>query len=254
LDGRIRTPPEWTALMDVAGGFLHPERAIAALLSDAQAHGALVHRNCHGRAIDNSGKQIVIKCGVAEIAAERVIITTGAWATELLPELAAVTRVERRVLHWYEAPNAVYTTQAGFAPFAVATGDGRLFYGFPANPVNEVKIAEHDTVEVIAGPDVLDRNVSDRDLAFIAPLISQFMPHLGRRTRSAVCMYPMSSDEHFILDRSPRDARIVIGAGLSGHGFKFAPVIGEALANMALERAQAIDVGYFALARRAGAL
>ena len=80
--------------------------------------------------------------------------------------------------------------------------------------------------------------------------VTQHMPGLGARTRSTVCLYPMSWDEHFILDRLPGDARVTIGAGLSGHGFKFAPVIGEALANLALERTQQIDVGFFALSRR----
>jgi sarcosine oxidase len=249
LDGRIAVPADWLTLVDTTGGFLHPERAIAAFLKDARAHGAVVRKNCRAEALDRAGKEIIIAAGGRRIAAGRVIVTTGAWTRELLPELAPVTHVERRVLHWYEAPKGRYTLAAGFKPFAVATGDGKLFYGFAANAKGEVKVAEHDTAAVIDGPDALNRKISKADLAFIRALVARFMPELGRRTRSAVCMYPMSADEHFIIDRHPDDRRIVIGAGLSGHGFKFAPAIGEALANLALGQRQAVPIGAFALKR-----
>jgi len=122
-----------------------------------------------------------------------------------------------------------------------------LFYGFPANARGEVKVAEHETFELVASPDRLRRTIAGKDIAAIRPLVVRFLPELGPRTRSAVCMYPMSADEHFILDRLY--PHIVIGAGLSGHGFKFAPAIGEALANLALGRMQKVDISAFAPAR-----
>ena len=152
------------------------------------------------------------------------------------------------MLHWYEDRDGRYGAAVGFKPFLVATAD-RMFYGFPAVADGAVKVAEHFSGARIAGPDAVDRTIAAGDTAPVDAFVAAYMPGLGARTRSTVCLYPMSWDEHFILDRLPGDPRIVIGAGLSGHGFKFAPVIGEALAGLALERAPKIDVGYFALAR-----
>lgn len=250
LEDWFDLPQDWLRLKDSAGGFLYPEHAIAAFLKDARAHGAVVRKNCRCTALDRSGRSILVQTPRGPIAAGRVVVTTGAWATELLPELRDATRVERRVLHWFQAPKGRYTVKSGFPAFAVSTGDGRLFYGMPANAQGEVKVGEHDTAQIVASPDKLDRRIAARDIAAIKPLVARFMPGLGRRTRSAVCMYPMSWDGHFILDRHPGDPRIVIGAGLSGHGFKFAPAIGEALANLALDRAQRIDLAFFSLARK----
>jgi monomeric sarcosine oxidase len=248
LDAWFQLPPDWLTLRDAQGGLVYPERAIAAFLKDARAHGAAVRKNCRCTGLDRSGETVRIKTTRGTIDAARVVVATGAWIDELVPELAARTHVERRVLHWFAARRC--TAKNGFRPFAISPRDGRLFYGFPANARGEVKVAEHDTVEIVASPSRLKRRIAARDIAAIRPLIAQFMPQLGRRVRSQVCMYPMSKDEHFILDRHPDDARIVIGAGLSGHGFKFAPAIGEALANLALERRQTVDIGAFALSRR----
>ena len=178
------------------------------------------------------------------------MVTTGAWADELLPELNQRVHTERRVLHWYEDRDGRYDAAAGFKPFLVATQD-RMFYGFPAIADRAVKVAEHFSGARIAAPDAVDRTISAHDTAPVDAFVAEYLPGLGARVRSTVCLYPMSWDEHFILDHLPGDPRVVIGAGLSGHGFKFAPVIGEALANLALERVAQIDIGYFALARGA---
>jgi monomeric sarcosine oxidase len=250
LEAWFRLPADWLRLSDEAGGFLHPERAIAAFLKDAKAHGATILNNTRCEAVDASGATIQIPTAKGRIEAGRVIVTTGAWTAELLPELRPITHVERRVVHWFADPKRRFTRKAGFAPFALSTGNNQLFYGFPANAKGEVKVGEHDTVEVVEGPDVLNRKIARRDIAAIRPLVRQFMPGLGRHVRSQVCMYPMARDERFILDRHPDDARIVIGAGLSGHGFKFAPAIGEVLANLALGAKQTVDVKAFRLAGR----
>jgi monomeric sarcosine oxidase len=245
----LALPADWQTFEERDGGYLFCEPAIGALLQDATAHGAtvLTDRRCEG--IDGAGAGLTLNTAAGAIRAGRVVVTTGAWIGELVPELAAATHVERRVLHWYRDPDGRYRMEAGFRPFVVTTRD-RMFYGFPANAAGEVKVAEHFSGARIAGPDAVDREISDADSEPVDRFVAQFLPGLGARTRGAVCLYPMSWDEHFILDRSPRDARIVVGAGLSGHGFKFTPVIGEALANMALERKQEIDVGFFALGRR----
>jgi sarcosine oxidase len=235
----------WPAVTDVAGGYVYPERAIGAFLAEARRNGATIHKNCRCDAIDTRGEAIILHTARGPIAAKSLVVTTGAWIAELMPELAPLATVERRVLHWFADPKRKFTRKAGFLPFAISNDEGKFLYGFPANAKGEVKVAEHLTVEVIASPKSLNRKITRADKAAIDTLVSQMMPDLGKRLRSTVCMYPMMPDERFLLARHPRDKRIVIGAGLSGHGFKFAPAIGEVLANLALRKKQAVPIGKF---------
>ena len=249
LDAWFDLPPDWTRFRESGGGYVYPERAIRTFLSEARRHGARIVRNCTCGAVDRSGKRLVIRTAQGEVTADRAIVATGAWIGELVPELKPMTFVERRVLHWFADPERLYTRGKGFAPFAIGTQDGQMIYGFPANAKGEVKVAEHVRVQVIGSPDALERRVTNADRDAIAPLVRRLVPGLGRILRSTVCMYPMAEDERFILARHPRDRRIVIGAGLSGHGFKFAPAIGEALVNLALGRRPPVDIRPFRLPR-----
>ncbi len=248
-DTGFALPAGWQRFEERDGGFLFPEPAIAALLDDARAHGAAVIANCACDRLELGGSTIALSTSGGPIQAEHVIIAAGGWSAALIPELAARTHVERRVLHWFEDRDGQHRAEAGFKPFVVTTDEGAMFYGFPANDAGEVKVAEHFEGTPLASPALVDYATGERDAALIEPFVRRYMPGLGKRTRSTVCFYPMSWDGHFILDRHPSDHRIVIGAGLSGHGFKFAPVIGEALADLAMDREQQIDAGFFALSR-----
>jgi glycine/D-amino acid oxidase-like deaminating enzyme len=239
-------PAGWQSLLDVAGGCLDADASIAAFLQDARSHGATIVTGCACQSIDFTDGSATIATNIGEFNARRVIVTAGAWGNELLPWLTEFTHIERRVQHWFKDARGRYGAAQGFRPFLITTEDDAGFYGFPSNRNGEVKVAEHFIVSKILSPDALDRAATAGDLALIRPLVSRFLPELGDYVRSSVCMYPMSRDEHFILDRGPQ---CVIGAGLSGHGFKFAPVIGEALANFVLERPQEIDVDFFSLER-----
>ncbi len=245
MDSWFAIGADWAQLNDIEGGYVYPERAIRTFLADARQSGAAVYRNCRCEAIDPSGAAIVLHTTRGTIRAKTLVVTTGAWIGELVPELAPAATVERRVLHWFADPKRKFTREAGFLPFAISNADGNLVYGFPANARGEVKVAEHMTVEIIAAPDMLNRKITRADKAAIDGLVSRLMPDLGERLRSDVCMYPMMPDERFLLARHPRDTRIVIGAGLSGHGFKFAPAIGEVLANLALRRKQVVPIAKF---------
>ena len=245
LDTWFDLPDAWERFREIEGGYVYPERAIAAFLSEARAHGAKIWRDTRCEDIDRSGETIAIRTARGIVRAKRIVITTGAWIGELVPALKPATFVERRVLHWFTDPARRYTRKAGFRPFAIGMDDGQMIYGFPANARGEVKVGEHMQAAIIKSPDNLDRKVRRADIAAIAPLVKQYLPGLGKRLRSEVCMYPMAHDERFILARDPDDPRVVIGAGLSGHGFKFAPAISEVLANLALGRAQRVDIAAF---------
>lgn len=245
LERWFELPEGWLHLREAAGGYVYPERAIRTFLTEARRAGAAIRRNCACEGIARERDGVVVRTAKCDIHAARVIVTAGAWTPELLPELKPVTFVERRVLHWFADPGRRFTKAKGFAPFAFGTPEGEMIYGFPANARGEVKVAEHFRVEPIAGLEALNRKVTRADIAALAPVAKRYLPGLGRRVRSAVCPYPMAKGERFILTTHPDDARIAIGAGLSGHGFKFAPAIGEVLANLALGRTQKVDIAPF---------
>ncbi len=248
LDQWFDLPRGWVRLNDKAGGYLYPERCIAAFLRSAKSRGAFMNR-ARCKAIETKGDLITLRTTRGSVQADRIVIATGAWIKQLVPELSS-TFVERRVLHWYADPKRVHTSRKGFRPFAIAPGGGQLVYGFPANAKGEVKVAEHQTMQLIGGPEALNRRVTRADTALIDEQVRTLLPHLGRRVRSKVCMYPMAPDERFILAPHPNDARVVIGAGLSGHGFKFASAIGEVLADLAMGRAPKVPIDAFAMNER----
>lgn len=246
----LRMPRDWVAFVELEGGFVEAETAIATLLDQARAAGACVIANRRVSAIEADGGGVDIKAGDQTIRADRVIVTAGAWADTLLPALKPHLAVERRVLHWFADPGGRHAHAAGFKPFIVEAGDGSEFYGFPAIDGRGVKAAVHDMrfgSAIVASADALDRSVSAEEKRHVAELVRCFLPGLNGPTASSVCMYPMSTDTHFIVDRL--NDRVIVGAGLSGHGFKFAPALGEALAALALERAPPVDLSFLSLKR-----
>jgi monomeric sarcosine oxidase len=241
-------PSDWLAFVEPGAGFLHAEPAIEALLDDARAHGAeiLPNRPCLGLSIEAEGAAVATADGV--LTARKVVVAAGAWTAALLPEVAPVLGVERRTLHWFADPSGRHAHAAGFRPFFIEDEQGRALYGFPDLGAG-VKIAEHRQADLAASPDAVERSVRPEETAALAAQAARWFPDLGRPMGETVCLYPMSADEHFILDRLPGRPHAAVLAGLSGHGFKFAPVLGEAAADLVLGRTPRIDLEPFRLGR-----
>jgi sarcosine oxidase len=244
----LRIADDWLCCAEREGGYLLAERAIATLLEDAAQSGAEVMRNARCRAIEPDANGVRIVTDAGEVHADRCVVAAGAWTAELLPALAPYIHVERKTLHWFADPQASYRP-ATFRPFLIDDENGHQFYGFPDCGTG-VKVAEHTAPSAAyahAGDAV--RDITPADIETIGALAARHMPGLGERLRSVTCLYPMSKDGHFIMDAYPESERIFVAAGLSGHGFKFAPVIGEAMANLAMGAEQKIDIAPFSLRR-----
>jgi glycine/D-amino acid oxidase-like deaminating enzyme len=125
-----------------------------------------------------------------------------------------------------------------------------VFYGFPKLDSRGVKFAEHTGGHVVADPCDADRSIDLAEQRRLIEVLGNHLPGvLSRVTDHAVCLYTMSPDEHFIVDRHPGHANVVFAAGLSGHGFKFAPVLGKALAEMALDGETSMPVRFLSRSR-----
>jgi sarcosine oxidase len=160
-----------------------------------------------------------------------------------VPALAPALQVERNAVHWFQPQGAVRAEEAygpGQLPVLVIEDrPGHLFYALPslralaADVEDGVKFARHHG-GVIAPMPAIDRQPSAIDRTAIGPDVARYLPGLvPEPVRSAVCCYTNTSDGHFVVDSHPEHGAVVLVSPCSGHGFKFAPVIGELAADLA---------------------
>jgi monomeric sarcosine oxidase len=242
-------PDDWRCILEPGAGFLYAERAIETLLGEAVRLGAEVRTGALALNVQADAEGITITTSAGDVRARRVVVCAGGWTAQLLPELAPVLSVERRTIHWFADPGGLYSPGAGFRPFYIEDAEGRAVYGLPDWGGTGIKIGEHIEGLAQASPEDIDRAVHPDDEARITAMATRYFSGLGPIAKSQTCLYPMSRDQDFILDRLQSDPRIVVLAGLSGHGFKFAPALGEAAAAMAMGGEPTLDLSMFRLAR-----
>lgn len=211
------------AVVDPMGGWLDARACLRALEERALAHGASVRRGQGAGAKSVRADGVTLDDGTT-LAARSVVVTAGFHAPRLLPQLRSRIRVTRQPELFFDAP-ADFPDTMTFAAFEEG------FYGFPRKE-GAVKVADHTK-----GPAVVDFEhrppVTAKEVDTARAWLRKRMPELAARplARSRVCLYDNTSDDHFILGKADG---IVLGAGFSGHGFKFGPAIGEELATLAL--------------------
>ena len=171
------------------------------------------------------------------------MIAAGPWSTQILKDLELPLVVKRVPQLWFSAPAAL--SEKGGAPcYAFALPEG-FYYGVPAREGFGIKLASHVPGEGVTDPYQLRRELLPEDLAAVERIRRDFLPGVGKiPERHAICMYTLTPDENFILDLHPRFSNVSFVAGLSGHGFKFAPVLGEALADLALKGETSLPVKF----------
>jgi sarcosine oxidase len=185
-----------------------------------------------------------------EIRARCAIVAAGPWLKSLLPQVPVPLRVTRQVLGWFEPADHARPLFAAerFPVFLLENANG-VFYGFPAD-ADGVKVAKHHHLDEAVDPDHYDRAVSAADEAVIRMALRAHLPDAdGRLLAAKTCLYTMTPDGDFILDRLPECPQIIVAAPCSGHGFKFAPVIGEILADLAVIGHTKHDISRFSLKR-----
>jgi glycine/D-amino acid oxidase-like deaminating enzyme len=181
---------------------------------------------------------------------DRVVIAAGVWANGLLNLAAAEVTPVPKTLFWRRADTTAYDYGNGFAPFAVETEDARMFYGFPSIDADGVKVAEHTGGDSVARPEDRSFDPAPNEESDLEVFLASTLPGLaGKSGKHQGCLYEVSADHHFLIDFHPASERVIFAAGLSGHGFKFAPVLGETLAAMALDEKTPEEWKFFSLAR-----
>lgn len=212
------------ALFEKDAGIIFPEEAIRAHLDIATDNGAHVHFDERVETWEQKGGHIVVRTSRGRYECERLILAPGAWARELFKIEWLPLEVEPQQLHWFEPLGG----DAPFSPdrfpiYIWDLGDGVQFYGFPADDEGRVKVAFFRSK--VKGEEAMR--------AALQPCI----PAIGGGVlvETVACKYTLTPDQHFVIGRHPEFEQVTIASPCSGHGYKFASVIGEILADLAID-------------------
>ena len=257
IDGRevgrrfpaYRLPPELPVVFQPDGGFVLPERCIVAHVAGALAHGAVVR--CRERVLDWSQTEngVRVRTDRGEVEAERLVLTAGAWSQEVARLPAGLVRAVRQALAWFQPARPERFEPERMPVFNLAL-DGEHFYGFPAFGIPGFKLGRYDHHGEGGDPDSVWREPTLDDETPLRALAERYFPDgAGPTLALKACLFEPSPDEHFLIDLHPESDAVVVGAGFSGHGFKFCSVVGEILADLALDGSTRHDIGLFRIDR-----
>ncbi len=245
---------DYVGLFDVQAGWIDVDASITASLAQAQALGVKCVFDQPVQGWDASASEVRVHLQNETITAANLVVTAGAWTGNLLRELHLPLAVKRKVIAWFD-PLAPELFAADRIP--VFTFAENAIYGFPSVPGLGVKMAEHAGGSYLPHADSPVSPPGPADLDPIAAIAAKYMPKLAgnypaarsRLLRSATCLYTVTPDEDFIVDHHPDFNNVIFAAGFSGHGFKFAPLIAVALADLVQQGKTSLPVGFLSLER-----
>jgi sarcosine oxidase len=246
-------PEDLVAVFEPNAGFLQPEACVAAHVALAQRHGAELHFDERVLRWSADGEGVRVETDRGTYTADKLVVTAGPWAGEVLADLGLALTV-RRVVNAHFQPTKPELYDPAVCPvylISVPEGD---YYGFPLLPGEGVKLGRHDIGETVTA-DTIRRDVDDWEVEQLRALLARYLPGAaGELKWTLTCMYTMTPDAHFILDRHPEHDNVVLGCGFSGHGFKFASAIGEVLAELATQGRSRHEIEFLSLRRFAAAM
>lgn len=258
-------------LLEDDAGYLVPEICIEEQLAVAARAGAQLHINEPVLAWSATPGGVSVRTAQGLYSAERLVITAGPWAPEVLgaPQLSGTSevpgtpsltagldlpfRVTRQVICWFEPKHSLDLFRQGRLPIYLfeTRREHPVIYGFPLTGADQdgVKVGVHGSNELCT-PETICRAIRPADESFIRDRLAETLPLLaGRLVRAETCLYTMTPDENFILGPHPHHPSVILAAGFSGHGFKFAPVIGEILSELVTSGKSSYDLAMFSPAR-----
>jgi sarcosine oxidase len=245
----FRVPAGMSGVFEPTAGYLHVERCVLAHIAAARQHGA-EFRTAPVRSFLPEGRGVAVELQSGEVLhAERLVVTAGPWAPQLLASLGIPLTIRRKHVYWFRSSVQSMHDSAGCPTFLYELPGG-VFYGFPVIDALGLKVAEHSGGEPIADPLTDLRRLDQADLERVRGFVDEHLAGgVAELVRHSVCFYTMSPDEHFLVDRHPEMPQVVFAAGLSGHGFKFTSVLGEALADLAQEGSTRLPIAHLSVRR-----
>ncbi len=244
---------EMVGVFEPRAGMLFVEECVLAHLQQASRAGAELRHEEPVVQWTATPDGVEVRTPRARYRAGHLVITAGPWAPQVLPDLNLPLVIERQVVGWFRPVALPEAFDPGRCPIHIWRADGRFFYGVPRHGDDAVKIAEHALGDPTSA-DGIRREVAPEEIEELRrDFIARYMPAAnGEVVATGTCMYTMTPDTHFVIDHHPRYPNVVIAGGFSGHGFKFAPVIGEILADLLVEGKTRHDIALFAIKRFVG--
>ena len=249
-------------VLEVKAGAIRADRANAGHLSVAERRGAELRygaRLVDWRPAAGGGFEVETADGTVA-GAEHLVLTTGPWIADFVPDLRLPLVIEREVPMWFRPTVDPSAVGADRLPIWVLRESDTTYYGIPNDPVLGLKVSIHHWGTFVE-PEAVDRSVAEHEIERVREFIRRRMPAAdGPLVHAEVCLYTNAPDETFIIDRHPAAPGVAFASACSGHGFKFAPVIGEILADLVttgstswpIERFQASRFGNATEAASAG--
>lgn len=242
-------PHETMAVFQPEGGFLVPERCIVSYVEAAMALGAEVHGREQVVYWEPVGEGVRVTTTRDVYEADRLVITAGAWNHRLLPVLRGLLTPERQVLAWLQTTKREQFQPATFPVFNLLVDEGR-YYGFPIFGIPGFKFGRYHHLEEAVDPDTIDREPTERDEQILREFAERYFPDGAGPTMSLkACMFTNTPDGHFIIDHLPDHPQVSFASPCSGHGFKFASVLGEIMADLAERGETRHNIDLFRLSR-----
>ncbi|AEH38158.1 N-methyl-L-tryptophan oxidase [Halopiger xanaduensis] len=230
-------PDDYEAIYQPDGGYLVPEECLVAHVNRAHQAGATIRareRVVDWRPLEDGGVRVETDRDTYE--ADRLVVTAGAWTARFVEPLADVLVPEREVLARFQPEEPAHFEPDRFPVWSLQVPEGR-FYGFPVHGVPGFTVGRyHHHREEAVDPDAFEREPTQADERLLRDFAERYFPAVaGPTMRLETCLFANTPDERFVLDTHPDHPQVVVGAGFSGHGFTFAPVVGEILADLAVD-------------------
>lgn len=241
-------PDTHRAVYQPDGGYLVPESCVTAHTLGAIQSGAAIHAREGVVAWEAGPDGVRVETDRGSVyTADQLVLATGAWMGKMIEGFAPLAIPERQVLGWFQPILPDRFTPQTFPVFNLLVEEGR-YYGFPVHGVPGFKIGRYHHLEEHVDPDTMDREPNDRDEAVLREVVDRYFPDAsGPTVGLRACMFVNTPDEHFVIDRHPAHENVIIASPCSGHGFKFASVVGEIIAELVERDETELDISLLRL-------
>jgi monomeric sarcosine oxidase len=237
------------AVFDPSGAITHAERAVQTMIRLARQRGATIIESARVTGIEQAhgaNVRIITEAGES-LESGRAMVATGPWTRRALPALADHLVTTRQEIVYFEPRANCEAFAVGRFPIFIDFGSG--FYGFPIHHNGAIKVGNHHQGQPTEMDD--ETPVGDDVIAHCRDFFADFIPALADAevSETRVCVYNNTPDEDFIIDWQRGIENVLLVTGFSGHGFKFAPVVGRISAELLLTGQTSYDITRFSLAR-----
>ena len=228
---------------DPHGRVLLASKSLETFSSQAGARGVRILEK-HVTAFRGKSGLEIETSGGETIRAKKLVVTVGPWTGRFLRDgLTGVTSTRQQLIYLKPSRNI-----KRFTPTSCPVFFTDHHYGIPAVGIDGVKVSNKELTDPV-DPETARRSVDQEQIEECRIACRRFVPGLadGEVVRTKVCLYDMTENSDFVIDRDLDNRDIVYGYGFSGHGFKFAPLIGKLLAGLALDREPSFDISRFSI-------